>query len=240
MTKGGTIIVSPFYTGGNWVFYPSYPARKWWRQEPCFHSLRQAPPLLSLSSQPPPSLSPASLSSPSPFSLPGWPPFLPFVHSLLLLKTNLQTRTIVRVYCTSFWGNGTLGRISKEESPKVYRLGRGFQVSRHNSAYLDSCLGLSSPRPGSPIHNLIPENPISITSVSQKSRENILRSHSRTAALGTAKHRSHSLSENPPPPIIMETGNVSPQSCHGHSGAGRLSSFPKMYKLIQGRVPMLS
>ena len=167
-----------------------------------------------------PQLAAASLSSPSPSALPSWPPCLPFVHSLLLLKTKLQTKAIVRVYCTSFRGNGTLARIS-EESPKVYSLGRGFQVSHHNSAYLDSCLGLSSPRPGSPIHNLIPENPISITSVSQKSRENILRSHSRTAALGTAKNRSHSLPENQHPPIIIETGNVSPQSCHAHSGAGR-------------------
>lgn len=57
------------------------------------------------------------------------PHFLPFVHPSVPLKINLQTKAIVRVYCTSFWGNGPWARISKEESPKVYSLGRGLQVS---------------------------------------------------------------------------------------------------------------
>lgn len=37
MTKEGSLIISPFYTWGNWVSYPSYPAREWWRQDPGFH-----------------------------------------------------------------------------------------------------------------------------------------------------------------------------------------------------------
>lgn len=92
------------------------------------------------------------LSSPRPLPSQLGTPLPSFVHSLLLLKTNLQTKAIVTVYCTGFRENGTLTSASKAESPKIYSLGREFQVCPHNRPYLDFCPGPSPPRPGTPSH----------------------------------------------------------------------------------------
>lgn len=153
------------------------------------------------------------------------PHFLPFVHPSVPLKINLQTKAIVRVYCTSFWRNGPGARISKEESPKVYSLGRWLEVSHHNSVYLDPCPGLSSPKPGSSIHNLIwpylSGKPLFCHIHQPEESRKHIRSRSRISALSTAKNRSHSLPEKRHPPFIREMGNVSSQSHHAPSGARR-------------------
>lgn len=189
--KEGATITEPFYTCGNLISNPSCPTKKWWRQDPYFHPWSQMPSLFSCYSQAPSSWQLFFPFLPMPPK--SWLHFLPFIHPSVPLKINLKPRLLWGFYCTSLQGNGPGAKNFKGGKSKVYSLGRWLRSLSPQQCFLDPCPGLSSPKPGSSIHNLIwpylSGKPLFCHIHQPKKSRKHIRSRSRISALSTAKNK---------------------------------------------------
>lgn len=178
------------------------------RQDPCCHpGAAQCFPSLcsglgaSSCLLPPPSPLPAPLPSPPPRTCPYPPSLVPFFlgpdHSFL-------PKGVLRVCCTCLWGNGTLTRTSKVESPKVFSLGRELPVPPlPPPTRFSGKLHFQ--------HIRWPEGTRKHTEVTVTDCLLQCWAQQRTEATPFQKYQHH--------PVIAEKGDVTPGSCCAPSGA---------------------
>lgn len=149
MTKGGNIMISPFWKGGSRVSSPGDPARKWWRQHRVFTLGPDSSLLTGASSS-------VNLPlCPSP-PVPLYPPCLPVVPFSLGPNDNLPNQGYFKDVLYLLVRKWNINQNFKCRKSQSFQPGKRVpSPSPTTVTVFGSCPSLSFPRPGSLTHSLI-------------------------------------------------------------------------------------